>query len=180
MHERRFNGGIEKLRSPERVAMMEIEKVVGICTEGENIRSVLDIGTGTGLFAEAFSKLGLEVTGIDVSKEMLVAAGNYVPAGRFENAPAEDIPFPDNSFDLTFFGLILHEADDLVKALKEAKRVTGKRVAVLEWPYKNGEQGPPLEHRIKPEFFEKIIKDAGFNKYDKIMLQNLELILLNP
>jgi len=33
------------------------------------------------------------------------------------------MPFPDGAFDLVFMGLLLHEADDNLAALREAQRV---------------------------------------------------------
>ena len=65
MHEKRFDGGIERLRAPERVARLEVERVVDLCLEGVEIKNVLDVGTGSGLFAGAFFERGLEVAGID-------------------------------------------------------------------------------------------------------------------
>ena len=35
----------------------------------------------------------------------------------------EKLPFEDKAFDLAFMGHVLHEADDLLTALKEAQRV---------------------------------------------------------
>ncbi len=42
---------------------------------------MLDVGTGTGLFAEGFAKLGIAVTGIDVDLELLATARKHVPTG---------------------------------------------------------------------------------------------------
>jgi len=39
---------------------------------------MLDIGTGTGVFAEAFAALGIAVTGIDVNADLLAAARHLV------------------------------------------------------------------------------------------------------
>ena len=179
MHERRFSGGVERLRSPERIVVLDIDNVVKLSLEGIEVKSLLDIGTGSGLFAEEFSKHNIEVSGIDVSEEMIEAAKSYIPNGDFKKAIAEEIPFEDKCFDVSFFGVVFHETDDMLKALKEALRVTKTRVMILEWPYKSGEYGPPLEHRIKPELMDKYIKEAGFNKYDKIELKNLDLYRLN-
>ena len=57
-NDRVYNRGIERLRSPERVQRLEVERVVDLCIN-ENIKSVLDIGTGSALFAEAFHKKGI-------------------------------------------------------------------------------------------------------------------------
>ncbi len=48
-------------------------------------------------------------------------------------------------------GLVLHETDDAAQALAEARRVARLRVAVLEWPYRDDEMGPPLAHRLSAE-----------------------------
>jgi 2-polyprenyl-3-methyl-5-hydroxy-6-metoxy-1,4-benzoquinol methylase len=113
MHERRFNREIERLRDPERVARMEVERVVSCALEGLNAaRTVLDVGTGSGLFAEQFVKSGLTVTGLDANAEMLRVAKQYVPLGTFKEGAAEQLPFPEGSFDLVFMGLLLHEADE--------------------------------------------------------------------
>jgi ubiquinone/menaquinone biosynthesis C-methylase UbiE len=178
MHERRYNGGIERLRTPERIALLEAKRVIELSLEKLDAQNVLDVGTGSGLFAEEFAKHGLYVTGIDASNEMVEAARKHIPSGHFEKAIAEQIPFPDNSFDLVFLGVVLHETDDLSKALKEVHRVVRKRAAILEWPYSQAEYGPPLEHRIKPELFDSLIQQCGFKGYEKISLKNLELYLL--
>ncbi len=52
------------------------------------------------------------------------------------------------AFEVAFLGHVLHETDDPVRALSEARRVTTVRVVVLEWPYVQEEEGPPLEHRL--------------------------------
>jgi methylase of polypeptide subunit release factors len=53
MHERRFRGDPARLRSPERLEQLEVERVVELSLEGITAGSVLDVGTGTGVFAEA-------------------------------------------------------------------------------------------------------------------------------
>ena len=125
MHERRFNREIERLRDPERIARLEVERVVNLALENlKEVQTVLDVGTGSGLFAEQFAAKGLKVTGLDVNPEMLPAAQQYVPSGTFQEGVAEKLPFLDGSFDLVFMGLLLHETDDLLAALREAHRVT--------------------------------------------------------
>ncbi len=161
-HDRRFSGDIDRLRAPDRLERIEAVRVVDILTAVVHSGSVLDIGTGTGVFAEEFRKRGLDVAGIDVNEEMLRYARTLVPEGRFQYGAAESLPFPDNTFDLAFLGHVLHETDDPLKALREARRVSRKVVAVLEWPYVEEEHGPPLEHRIPIERIEDLARRAGF------------------
>ncbi len=160
-NDRRFSGEIERLRAPERLARMEIETVVARSLEGITPASVLDIGTGSAVFAEAFAARGLRPAGIDLREDMLEAARQFVPHGDFRVAHMELLPFADASFDLVFMGVVLHEADDLTKALQEARRVATMRVAVLEWPYEVQEFGPPLDHRLKVEQVTAAAAQAG-------------------
>jgi ubiquinone/menaquinone biosynthesis C-methylase UbiE len=173
MHERRFSGDIERLRSPERVARLEVEHVVQLSLQGIPVQQVLDVGAGTGLFSEAFLRAGCQVTGIDVNPEMLAAARRLVPGADFQDGVAEALPVSDQSQDLVFFGLLLHETDDLLQALLEARRVARLRVTALEWPYKTEEHGPPLEHRLKPEHLRNLALQAGFKQIERTPLEHL-------
>lgn len=180
-HERRFHGEPDRLRSPERVALLEVERVVALSTEGLTIDSVLDVGTGTGIFAEEFSRLHTQIAGVDVNTELLAVAREHVPEGTFREAPAEKLPFEDNTFDLVFLGHVLHETDDPLKALEEAHRVAKKKVAVLEWPYRADEQtGPPIEHRLKPEAIMDLTDKADFQKVERIQLEHMDYYRLTP
>ena len=49
-HERRFHGGPDRLRAPERIALMEVPRVAALSSEGLTIQTALDVGTGTGVF----------------------------------------------------------------------------------------------------------------------------------
>ena len=174
-HERRFHGGAERLRLPERLQLMEVDRVVRLSMEGLAIRSVLDVGTGTGVFAEAFAKEGLTVAGIDPAPDLLAVAQRFAPDAAFQVAVAEKLPFPNGSFDLVFLGHVLHETDDPVTALKEARRVARKRVMILEWPYAMEDRGPPPAHRLTPERVRGLAKAAGFPSLERITLAHMEL-----
>jgi len=173
MHEKRFEGDIARLRNPERIARLEVERVVTLCLEGMQIKSVLDVGTGTGLFAEAFAKCGLVVSGVDVNPEMLPVARTYVPAGDFRESTAEALAFADASFDLVFMGLLLHESDEQLQVLSEACRVARMRTGILEWAYREEDFGAPLEYRLAPDILEDLAKEAGFRGLEVIPLTKL-------
>ena len=178
MHEKRFEGDINRLRSPERVERLEVERVVGLCLENGQAKNMLDVGVGTALFAEAFARHGLQVAGVDANPEMLPAAAQYVPAGDFRQATAEALPWPDGSFDLVFLGVVLHEADDTLKAIKDARRVARQRVCILEWPYRDGVFGPPLADRLNPDTLADMFQKAGFRKWKLTELSNTVFYLL--
>jgi len=178
MHERRFKGEVERLRAPERLALLEVNRVVDLCIEGIRVESVLDVGTGSGIFAEAFSNRVKNVAGIDPNPEALKAAKTFVPAGTFLHGTVEDILLQDSSFDLVFLGHVLHESDDMIKALSESQRVAKQRVCILEWPYKQEESGPPLEHRLNTKVILDAAKQVGFSSLETIQLQHMVLFRL--
>lgn len=174
-HDRRFHGQPERLRSAVRLALLEVERVVALSLEALQANSALDVGCGTGLFTEAFINVGVDATGIDANAEMLAIARSQVPAAQFLEAPAEKLPFDAGAFDLVFLGHLLHETDEPLAALKEARRVAKGRVVVLEWPYRREEQGPPLAHRLRPEAIEDLAHRAGFGEAERIQLKHMDL-----
>jgi len=179
MHEKRFSGDITRLRSVERVERLEVERVVQICLEGGSFSNILDVGTGSGLFVEGFSQHNLEVTGIDANFEMLPAARSYVPQGRFLQSTAEALPFAPKSFDLIFYGLVFHEVDDPTRVFEVARRVSRKRICLLEWPYREQSFGPPMNDRLSPGRLEELFHQAGFVRWECIRLKNTDLYCLD-
>jgi SAM-dependent methyltransferase len=172
--ERRFHAEPARLRSTERLARLELDRVVDLSIEGLVVESVLDVGTGTGVFAEAFSKRPIRVAGLDNSSELLSEARRHVPGVEFREGQAEAIPFADGSFDLVFLGFVIHEMANPLKALEEARRVAKYRVSVLEWPYRDEEHGPPIEHRVRPEAVEGLSEQAGF-----LTVEHIELVYMD-
>lgn len=97
---------------------------------------MLDVGVGTGLVArQAVEILGdpRMVTGVDPSPGMLQSA--KLPEGvELVEGRAEEIPFPDNSFDFLSMGYALRHISDLSVAFAEFHRVLkpGGRICMLE------------------------------------------------
>jgi ubiquinone/menaquinone biosynthesis C-methylase UbiE len=179
-HERRFHGTADRLRAADRIARLDVPRVVELSLTGLTATSVLDVGTGTAVFAEAFVAAGLAVTGIDTNADLLAVAREFAPAAQFKEAFAEQIPFPNESFDLVFLGHVLHEADDPLAALQEARRVMRQRVAILEWPYREQPNGPPLAHRISPATVADLAARAGLAHVEAIRLEHMDFYRLTP
>ncbi|OGO23277.1 MAG: hypothetical protein A2144_12065 [Chloroflexi bacterium RBG_16_50_9] len=97
-------------------------------TGAEKGSRILDVATGTGKQAFAFAEKGYDVTGIDLSKAMLKVANkkNRYKNVRFQAADATNLPFEDNSFDVSGVSFALHDMPLKIreKALKEITRVT--------------------------------------------------------
>jgi ubiquinone/menaquinone biosynthesis C-methylase UbiE len=169
-----------RMRSPDRIAMLEIERVVGLSAEGLEARTFLDVGTGTGLFAEAFMAAGLRSVGVDCDPMMLGAARAAVPGALFVGALSESLPFPCRSFDIVFLGHVLHESLDQVASLQEALRVSSSRVAILEWPCRDGGMGPPAGERLGPDAIRALASRAGSGMVEHIPLTHMNLFRLAP
>jgi len=179
MNERVFSRDAARLREKSRTELLELDRVVSLSVERLKVSSVLDVGTGTALFAEAFAKKKIAVAGIDIKDDMITEAKRLLPEADFKVGSAENIPFGNGSFDLVFLGHVLHETDDATIALSEARRVACKRVVVLEWPYVEENMGPPLAHRLKPEQVIDSAKNAGFKKVEYILLKHMVLYRLD-
>lgn len=89
----------------------------------------LDFGSGTGISSQFLHSLGLDVTGCDISQEMLKQAKiNYPPIPFFLLQNGE-IPSEDSAYDLVFSSFVLFEIsskEGILKYLNEAARVLKK------------------------------------------------------
>ena len=79
MNERRYNGGIDHLRSAERLQRLEVPRVVELCLQGIAAQSVLDVGVGSGVFAQEFARHGLQVAGVDIDPQMVAFSKELQP-----------------------------------------------------------------------------------------------------
>ena len=96
-HGHRFEQ-VERLRTPERVARLEVERVIDLALSGLAARSVLDVGIGSALFSEAFYRRGLSVVGIDANPRMLQAARGFVPEFGPGSGHRRRAPVPGPAF----------------------------------------------------------------------------------
>ncbi|MFF4174095.1 class I SAM-dependent methyltransferase [Streptomyces sp. NPDC001744] len=81
---------------------------------------VLDVGSGTGRpAAEALTRAGFGVTGIDVSGEMVRLARRQVPAARFEQADVRTYRPPAGGYDAVcaFFPLLVMDQPEVADSL---------------------------------------------------------------
>jgi demethylmenaquinone methyltransferase/2-methoxy-6-polyprenyl-1,4-benzoquinol methylase len=98
---------------------------------------VLDVCTGTGDVALEFAKRCDEVTGIDLTPEMLAQARKKDPEGnvRFLQMDATRLDFADGEFDVSAVSFGLHDMPAQVReaALREMVRVTKDRIVIVEY-----------------------------------------------
>jgi len=105
-------------------------------------KSVLEVGVGIGVDALEWHKAGNHVTGIDYnvpSVEITKARFRDAGAkGTFLNGDAEDLPFPDGSFDVVYSYGVLHHTPGTEKAISELHRCVkpgGKAIVMLYYKW---------------------------------------------
>jgi ubiquinone/menaquinone biosynthesis C-methylase UbiE len=74
------------------------------------LESVLDVGCGTGHSSRALVAIAQRVVGLDLSHEMLAQATPH-PKIRYVQGRAEEMDFPDDSFDLVTVSGAFHWLD---------------------------------------------------------------------
>jgi ubiquinone/menaquinone biosynthesis C-methylase UbiE len=99
---------------------------------------VLEIGGGTGAnlrhYGRGVTTLTITEPEPPMAKRAQARIAEEAPGARLLRAPAEDLPFADDSFDTAVSTLVLCTVDDQPRALRELRRVLrpGGRVLFLE------------------------------------------------
>jgi demethylmenaquinone methyltransferase/2-methoxy-6-polyprenyl-1,4-benzoquinol methylase len=111
----------------------------------------LDLCCGTGDIAFALARRGAETTGLDFSAQMLAVAGSRsqksgvrsddknpqstIRNPQFIQGDAQQLPFPENSFDIVTVGYGLRNLTSWERGLDEMSRVArpGARLIVLDF-----------------------------------------------
>jgi len=92
---------------------------------------ILDIGCGTGNQLLSLIKLGVHLSGVDASGEMIeIARKRLGNRCELKIGQAEDLPFSDNEFDIALLINTLEFLDDPLTALREAGRVARRKVFI--------------------------------------------------
>lgn len=108
---------------------------------------LLDVGCGSGLTTRCWK---CQRYGIDPSAKLLEKAKQQDPEGNYTLAPAEKIPFPDNTFELVVSITAIQNFDDIEKGLREIKRV-GNKFFVLSF-LKKSQKKEKIEAQIEELF----------------------------
>ncbi len=116
--------------------------------------TILDAGCGEGHLSSAFHNAApnIQIVGVDASSEAIEFANDsFSGVGHFSTADIFDLPFDDDSFDLTVCSQVLEHLDDPDKAIAELKRVSARHVLI----------SVPLEPYFK--FFNDISRFVGIS-----------------
>lgn len=96
-------------------------------------RRVLDLGTGTGIWAEAIAeRFDVEVVGVEPGAGMLPqAARRRHPLVSFVGGAAEALPLADRSVTAAWLSTVIHHFSDLPAAAAELRRVLATPAPLL-------------------------------------------------
>jgi SAM-dependent methyltransferase len=83
-------------------------------------RRILDVGCGIGTYVRRFRELSDEVYGVDVDEEKVALASARLP--NIYQAPAERLPFEDESFDVILLHEVIEHVDNDRQTIREAVR----------------------------------------------------------
>jgi SAM-dependent methyltransferase len=127
--------------------------------------SVLDVGCGTGVLARAaHARVGAHghVAGLDPNDGMLAVARRAEPRIEWQTRPAEQMPYPDHSFDRTVSQFALMFFTEPETALGEVSRVTrpNGRVAIAVWDQLANNRGYDRLAALVEELFGSEAADA--------------------
>jgi len=90
---------------------------------------VLDLGCGTGRYAELFKDRKIEYIGADIAEEQIRIARKKHPEAKFQTIDFLNFPFSDNHFDKIYSIAVFHcipSKEYRIKFLKEVKRILKK------------------------------------------------------
>ena len=143
-------------------------------------KPVWDFGCGTGNTTQYLKKLGLEISGLDLSEKMLKQARITYPDIRFRKGNVLELEFDDDSIaGITAFYTIVHFSQEQVEtAFREAFRVL-RPGGLFLLTYHIGEDSMHLEEFLgkkisidfmffTTDFISGCLKKCGFKKLDII------------
>jgi ubiquinone/menaquinone biosynthesis C-methylase UbiE/DNA-binding transcriptional ArsR family regulator len=122
------------------VAEEAVEEAIIAALGQAPVRTLLDLGTGTGRMLELFGPVIDRGLGLDLSLDMLAFARARLDRAGLRHCSVRqgdiyDLALPDDSFDAVIIHQVLHFLDDGARAIREAARVLrpGGRLLVVDF-----------------------------------------------
>lgn len=89
-------------------------------------KKLLDAGCGPGIHAKEYVSRGAQVSGIDLSDELIIIAQKQCPQGAFQTGSVYNLPYDNNYFDIVTSSFVLCHVQHRKKAIQEMTRVLKK------------------------------------------------------
>ena len=162
---------LEKLNDPARFESLPPDVFFPALGLPDGPSVIVEIGAGTGLFAEAFSTRAPQsaVYVTDIAEEALdwirvnrpgVAEGRIIPVAAEETR----VPLPDGLADAVYMINLHHELVDPAATYADSLRLLkpGGRLLVVDWAARETPKGPPPTSRVTAGALAGVIRAAGF------------------
>jgi phosphatidylethanolamine/phosphatidyl-N-methylethanolamine N-methyltransferase len=146
----------------------------------EKPESILEIGVGTGLMLNRYPE-HTRIVGIDLSEEMLIIARSRVAKLTSQqivliNMDAEQIDFPDNTFDCVTVPYVLSVTPNPHILVSEIRRVCRKGGTILILNHFSGSHFWWFLERAVRSFADKVGFRSDFSYEEQIMRNDWEVI----
>lgn len=136
------------------------DRILDLVVPAGRTIDALDAGCGTGFLSLELAARGHRVTGVDFAPAMLAEARRKAATRqlsiRFEEADAENLPFPSHSFDLAISRHVLWTLPHPEAAIDEWLRMLrpGGRLAIIDGAQYSEAAAPPQREnaRTSPEY----------------------------
>ena len=89
-------------------------------------KKILEIGCGTGVLVDALTRAGMNITGTDISQSAINHGLEKYPNLDLRIAPAEQMPFDDESFDIVISFDLLEHIKQVDLHLQQVARILKK------------------------------------------------------
>ncbi len=160
----------ERLVSEDRQQMLPAEQILTAAGLAPG-QVMVDLGAGPGFFTLPAARIvgpKGRVYAADIQPQLLEmcrqrAAEAGITGIETVHSQESHVPLPDALADRVFIAFVLHESDDPVAFLREARRLLrpGGEVAIVDWHKTEGTPGPPLEHRVGEDDIAALAAQAG-------------------
>ena len=140
----------------------------------KGVRTVLDVGCGTGRYCGELSAMGFDVTGVDYSEKLVELARQLFPKASFVVGNGYSLPFRDKGFDLVLSIGALQVVENHERFIAELCRVAKKHVVMSTlYSHRKKDLGKHLQEMLKddpwptreyhPEDLTPLLEKSGFS-----------------
>lgn len=134
-------------------------------------KAVLDVGCGNGYVLANYARAGARVSGIDLTRAAVdLAQKRFALAGlngEFLTANAEELPFPDETFDCVCSMGVLHHTPGTERAVSEIWRVLKPGGRLIVMFYHRNSALYQVNFRIQHKFSRKSLQQL-INEVDGV------------
>lgn len=168
----------------------KVPNILTVLADDDEPDRWLDMGCGGGWILERLLEewSPKKTVGLDISETRLQEARRRNPSTHFVRAPVENVPYPDDAFDLITSLDVIEHIPDPGKLLDEAHRLAERLVIKFPiedtwfdrfqkefwWPMKRrfrgedpGDHFEPHLHRFHFEDARQLLRDHGFTIVDE-------------